>query len=162
MALQIGDQAPDFTLHMKTEAGFQSVTLSHASGKKNTLILFFPMAFTGVCTTELCSISQGLEAYASVNADVLGISGDSPFALEAWAEKEGIKIPLLSDYEHTVARAYGVAYESFFPQLPIGGVARRSAFIVDKFGVIQYAEVHDDPSELPDFQAISSKLAGLK
>ena len=120
------------------------------------------MAFTGVCTTELCSISQGLEAYASVNADVLGISGDSPFALEAWAEKEGIKIPLLSDYEHTVARAYGVAYESFFPQLPIGGVARRSAFIVDKFGVIQYAEVHDDPSELPDFQAISSKLAGLK
>ena len=162
MALQIGDKAPDFTLHTKTAEGFQPVTLSAAFGKKNTLILFFPMAFTGVCTTEMCSISQGLEAYASVNAEVVGISGDSPFALEAWAEKESIQIPLLSDYEHIVAKAYGVAYESFFPQLPIGGVAKRSAFIVDKFGLIQYAEVHDVPSELPDFAAISKTLATLK
>lgn len=162
MALKIGDKAPDFTLHTKTAEGFAPVTLSEAFGKKNTLILFFPMAFTGVCTTELCSVSQGLEAYASVNAEVIGISGDSPFALAAWAEKESIKIPLLSDYEHTVSRAYGVAYESFFPQLPIGGVAKRSAFIVDKFGLIQYAEIHDNPSDLPDFSAISKTLASLK
>ncbi|HEX8372979.1 MAG TPA: redoxin domain-containing protein [Chthoniobacterales bacterium] len=164
MALLIGDKAPDFTLPTKTDDGFQSVTLSAAFGKKNTLILFFPMAFTGVCTTEFCSVSQGLEAYESVNAEVVGISGDSPFALDAWAEKEGIKIPLLSDYEHTVAKAYGVAYESFLPQLglPMGGVAKRAAFIVDKFGIIQYAQVNEDARDLPDFSAISAKLADLK
>jgi glutaredoxin-dependent peroxiredoxin len=164
MALQIGEKAPDFTLPTKTSEGFQPITLSESYGKKNTVILFFPMAFTGVCTTELCSVSQGLEAYASVNAVVLGISGDSPFSLDVWAQKEAIKIPLLSDYEHTVASAYGVAYESFLPQigLPMGGVAKRSAFIVDKLGLIQYAEVHDDAHNLPDFAAISAKLAELK
>ena len=164
MALSVGDKAPDFTLPTKTRDGFTPVTLSATLGQKNTLILFFPMAFTGVCTTELCSISQGLDAYASLNAEVLGISGDSPFALDAWAEKEGISIPLLSDYEHAVAKAYGVAYESFLPQLglPMGGVAKRSAFIVDKFGLIQYAEVLEDARELPNFDAISTKLAALK
>jgi len=95
---------------------------------------------------------------------VLGISGDNPFAQEAWAQKEGITIPLLSDYEHTVTAAYGVAYESFLPEigLPMGGVAKRSAFIVDRAGLIQYAEVLEDARELPNFDAITAKLAEIK
>ena len=164
MALQIGDKAPDFTLPTKTADRFKLVTLSESFGKKNTVILFFPMAFTGVCTTEMCSVSQGLEAYDSVSAAVLGISGDSPFAQDAWAQKEKISIVLLSDYEHSVTKAYGVAYKSFLPQinLPMGGVAKRSAFIVDKNGIVQYAEVHEDAHDLPDFAAIIAKLAELK
>lgn len=164
MALQVGDKASDFTLPTKTADGPKLVSLSDFLGKKNTLILFFPMAFTGVCTTEMCSVSQGLDAYASVNAEVLGISGDSPFAQEAWAQKEKIAVTLLSDYEHNVARAFGVAYDSFLPEknLPMGGVSKLSAFIVDKLGVIQYAQVSESPKDLPDFEAISAKLAQLK
>ncbi|HEY5753504.1 MAG TPA: redoxin domain-containing protein [Chthoniobacterales bacterium] len=164
MALQVGDKAPDFTLPTKTADGPKLVSLTDFIGKKNTLILFFPMAFTGVCTTEMCSVTQGLDAYASVNAEVLGISGDSPFAQEAWAQKEKIAVTLLSDYEHNVARAFGVAYDSFLPEknLPMGGVSKRSAFIVDKLGVIQYAQVSESPKDLPDFEAISAKLAQLK
>jgi len=164
MALQTGDSAPAFTLSTKTAEGPQLVSLSDFLGKQNVVLLFFPMAYTGVCTTELCSVSQGLEAYSALHAAVLGISGDNPFAQEAWAQKEGITIPLLSDYEHTVTAAYGVAYESFLPEigLPMGGVAKRSAFIVDRAGLIQYAEVLEDARELPNFDAITAKLAEIK
>ncbi len=162
--LTIGTKAPDFSLSCKHADGIKLVTLSEHAGKSNVLLLFVPMAFTGVCTEEFCTISQGLSAYADLNAAVLGISGDNPFAQEAWAQKEKITLSLLSDYDHKVAKAYGVAYDSFLPQhnLPMGGVAKRSAFIVDKNGVIQYAESHDDPQKLPDFAAIKSKLAELK
>jgi peroxiredoxin len=122
------------------------------------------MVFTGVCTEEFCAISQRLTDYTSLDAVVLGISGDNPFAQEAWALKEAITVPLLSDYEHKVTEAYGIAYEQFAPQfnLPMGGVAKRSAFIVDKAGVVQYAECSDDPTKLPNFAAIKAKLAELK
>jgi peroxiredoxin len=122
------------------------------------------MAFTGVCTTEFCEISKGIGVYDSLNALIYGISGDNPFAQQAWAAKEGISIPLLSDYDHSVARAYGVAYESFLPQVGLGmaGVAKRSAFIVDRSGVVQYAESSDDPKQLPDFAAIQARLSELK
>jgi len=121
------------------------------------------MAFTGVCTTELCQASDGLDAYAEINAQVYGISGDSPFSLEVWAEKERIKVPLLSDYDHVVTKAYGVAYDSFAPDrgLPMGGVPKRSAFIIDRNGVIQYAESSDNPRQLPNFDAIKAKLNEL-
>src|SRR6476660_7118377 len=111
MALQVGDTAPDFTLVTKTAEGPALVKLSDEIGKKNILLLFVPMAFTGVCTTELCDITQGLADYSALDATVFGISGDNPFAQEAWAKKEGIGLTLLSDYEHAVAKAYGVAYE---------------------------------------------------
>jgi glutaredoxin-dependent peroxiredoxin len=126
-------------------------------------LLFFPMAFTTVCTAEMCDTSNALETYEEVNAQVYGISGDSPFSLEAWSREKNIKVPLLSDYDHAVARAYGVAYDSFAPQrnLPIGGVAKRSAFIVDRNGVIQYAESSEDPKQLPNFEAIKAKLKEL-
>ena len=161
MALSIGTKAPDFALSSKDADGVKIVKLSENFGKTNTVLLFFPMAFTSVCTAEMCDVSSGLEAYE--NARVYGISGDSPFSLDAWAKKEGITIPLLSDYEHSAAKAYDVAYESFLPHvnLPMGGVAKRSAFIVDKGGFIQYAESSDDPKQLPDFEAIRRTLRKL-
>ena len=163
MALTVGTSAPDFTLTSKTADGPKLVSLANYKGKSAVVLLFFPMAFTGVCTEEFCSVSQGLGDYESVNASVLGISGDNPFAQEAWATKEDIKVSLLADYEHTVAKAYGIAYDSFLTDhnLPMGGVPKRSAFIVDKDGVIQYAESSDDPKELPNFDAIKAKLAEL-
>jgi peroxiredoxin len=164
MALKVGDKAPDFELTTKAADGPKKIKLGSNFGKKNTVLLFFPMAFTGVCTKEMCDVSQGLNAFTSLNADVLGISGDNPFAQEAWAQKEKIQVPLLADYEHKVAQAYGVAYDSFLPQKNLGmaGVAKRSAFIVDKQGVIRYAESSDDPTKLPDFDKIKATLAQLK
>ena len=128
------------------------------------LLLFFPMAFTGTCTTEMCEVSAGLNAYSDLNATVYGISGDNPFAQEAWAKKESITVPLLSDYEHKVAKQYDVMYDSFLPQMNLGmsGVAKRSAFIVDRAGIIQYAESNDDARELPNFDKIKARLAELK
>ena len=163
MALSIGTKAPDFALSCKTSEGINLIKLSDNFGKKNTLLLFFPMAFTGVCTAEMCDTSDELGTYEDVNAQVYGISGDSPFSLEAWSRDKNIKVPLLSDYDHTVTRAYGVAYDSFAPQrnLPMGGVAKRSAFIVDRNGVIQYAESSEDAKQLPDFEAIKAKLKEL-
>lgn len=163
MALSIGDKAPDFKLSSMGADGPKHVTLSENFGKKNTLLLFFPMAFTGVCTKEMCDISNGINTYTEADAEVIGISGDSPFAQQAWAQKENITVTLASDYEHKVAEAYGIAYESFLPQknLGMGGVPMRSAFIVDKNGVIQYAESSDNPGQLPDFEKIQAKLAEL-
>jgi len=164
MALATGTKAPDFSLPTKTADGPKQVKLSENFGKTNTLLLFFPMAFTGTCTTEMCTISNGLRDYSDLNATVYGISGDNPFAQEAWAKKESITVPLLSDYEHKIAKEYDVMYDSFLPQMNLGmsGVPKRSAFIVDRAGVIQYAESNDDARELPNFDKIKAKLAELK
>ena len=164
MPLKVGDKAPDFTLTAKTAEGPKPAKLSDSFGKKNTLLLFFPMVYTGVCTKEMCDTSANLGAYDKLNAAVYGISGDNPFAQEAWAQANKITVPLLSDYEHKVTRAYGVAYDSFLPQLNLGyaGVAKRSAFVVDKSGVIRHAESNDDPKALPNFDAIQKCLAQLK
>lgn len=163
MSIKVGDQAPDFTLVTKSADGPQLVKLSDLVGKSNIVLLFVPMAFTGVCTTEFCAISAGISEYETLDAKVLGISGDNPFAQAAWAEKEGITIPLLSDYEHDVAKAYGVAYDQFLPSknLIMGGVAKRSAFVIDKAGVVQYAEVKESPGDLPDFEAVKAVLRSL-
>ena len=164
MPLAVGTKAPDFTLPTKTTEGPKQIKLSENFGKKNTLLLFFPMAFTGTCTEEMCSLTPALPNYEGMNAVVYGISGDNPFAQEAWSQKEKIGVALLSDYEHKVARDYGVAYDSFLPQKNLGmaGVAKRSAFVIDTNGVIQYAESSDDPGQLPNFDKIKAKLAELK
>ena len=122
------------------------------------------MVHTGVCTKEMCDVSNGLGDYTQLGATVVGISGDNPFAQEAWAHTNKITVPLLSDYDHKVARAYGVAYENFLPQLHLGysGVAKRSAFVVDKTGVIRYAESNEDPKVLPNFSAIQACLTQCK
>ena len=164
MALSVGEKAPDFELTTLGENGPELVKLSDQLGGGNILLMFVPMAFTGVCTTEFCSVTSELADYEGMNAKVFGISGDNPFAQKNWAEKEGIGIKLLSDYEHTVAKAYDVAYDSFLPEknLTMGGVPKRSAFIVDNDGIIQYAESNDSPGDLPNFDAIKAKLGELK
>ncbi|MGB0774634.1 MAG: redoxin domain-containing protein [Akkermansiaceae bacterium] len=163
MSINVGDKAPDFTLVTKTSEGPETVTLSDLIGKSNILILFVPMAFTGTCTEQFCAVTQGLSAYEDLDAKVLGISGDNPFAQEAWAQKEGIGITLLSDYEHTAASDYGVAYETFLPaaNLIMGGVPKRSAFVIDKTGTVRYAEVLEDPHDLPNAVAIMECLKTL-
>jgi peroxiredoxin len=164
MPLATGTKAPDFSLPTKTADGPMQIKLSDNFGKTNTLLLFFPMAFTGTCTTEMCSLSKELPNYGGLNTTVYGISGDNPFAQEAWAKKESITVLLLSDYEHKIAKEYDVIYDSFLPQmnLGMGGVPKRSAFIIDRAGVIQYAESNDDARELPNFLQIKAKLAELK
>ena len=164
MALATGTKAPDFSLSTKTADGPKQVKLSDNFSKTNTLLLFFPMAFTGTCTTEMCGISQELPNYSGQNTTVYGISGDNPFAQEAWAQKEKITVPLLSDYEHKVAKTYDVAYDSFLPQmnLGMGGVPKRAVFIIDRNGIIQYAESNDDARALPNFEKVKAKLAELK
>ncbi len=162
MALETGTKAPDFSLGTKTADGPKKIRLSDNFGSKNTVLLFFPWAFSSVCTQEMCDFSNGLAEYSGLNAEVYGISGDSPYALEAWAKANNITVTLLSDYDHKVTKAYDVAYESFFPPVGIAGVPKRSAFVIDKNGVIQYAESSDNPKQIPSFEAINAKLAELQ
>ena len=161
MAITTGDTAPDFTLVTLGENGPALFTLSEALKDSKVVLLFVPMAFTSVCTEEFCDVSQGLGEYKELGATVVGISGDSPFAQSAWAEKEGISLPLLSDYQHQVAEAYGIAYEQFLPEknLIMGGVPKRSAFVIGQDGKVLYAEVNDHPKDLPDFAKVKAALA---
>jgi len=156
MALSAGSKAPDFTLKTKREGDPKDVKLSENFGKKKTVLLFFPLAFTGVCTKEFCDVSAGLSAYEKLDAAVYGISVDSPFAQEAWAEKEKIQTPLLSDLNKEVSKAYG----TLLPDLiGLGSVSARAAFVIDKTGVIRYSEQTPTPLELPDFKKIQATLA---
>ena len=154
MATQVGESAPAFTLK---NADLEEVSLADFSGRK-VVLLFVPLAFSGPCTQELCDISAGINAYDDLGAQVLGISVDSPFSLKAWAEKEGITIPLLSDFNKEVSAAYGAQFEDL---LGFKGVAKRSAFVVDGAGVVRYASVSDDPKQLPDFEEIKACLQSL-
>lgn len=158
MPLATGTTAPDFSLKTKTATGLEDVKLADYKGKQNVVLLFFPAAFTGVCTSEMCSISQTLNAYQKLNAQVIGISVDTPFAQEAWAKQEGITFPLVSDLNKTVTTAYDVLLEDL---VGIGSAAKRAAFVIDKAGVIQYAEATPTPKDLPDFTAVQAKLAEL-
>jgi peroxiredoxin len=156
MALSVGSPAPQFTLKSKNESGLADVTLPVAG--KNTVILFFPLAFTGVCTQELCDITAGLSAYSDLNAEVIGISVDSPFAQEAWAQKEKIGITLVSDLNKEATKAYDVV----FPALAgIGDTSARAAFVIDSQGVVQYSEQTATPKDLPNFDAVKAKLQEL-
>jgi len=158
MPIKVGSKAPDFTLKSKTPTGLADIKLSENFHKKNTVLLFFPAAFTGVCTQELCAISAGLGQYASLNAAVIGISIDTPFAQEAWAKQEKITIPLASDLNKKVIQDYDVV----FPMLAgIGDTAARAAFVIDKQGVVQYAEQTASPKELPNFDAVKQTLTKL-
>ena len=159
MPLAAGTKAPDFTLKSKDPNGLKDVTLSANFGKKNTVLLFFPLAFTGVCTQEMCDVTQGLGSYSDLDAEIIAVSVDSPFAQEAWAQSKGIKLTLASDLNKKTAEAYGV----LLPDLVgIGATAARAAFVIDKNGVIQYSEQTPTPKDLPNFDAIKQKLGSLK
>lgn len=153
--LQVGTKAPNFKL-FNTEK--QEVTLAQYEGK-NVVLLFFPLAFTGVCTTELCGVRDDISNYSKLNAEVLAISVDSAFALGAFKEKEHYNFQLLSDFNKTVSTAYDSIYASF--ALGMEGVSKRSAFVVDKTGTLQYAEVLENAGDVPNLTAIKELLVTL-
>jgi peroxiredoxin len=155
MSVQVGQDAPDFTLK---NTDMQDVTLSTFRGQKNVVLLFVPLAFTGVCTTELCSVRDNLNTYAQLNAEVFGVSVDSPFAQKAWKEKEKLNFTLLSDFNRQAVKAYGAQYESL---IGLQGVAKRAAFVIDKQGKVRYAEVMEDARNLPNFDQINATLKSL-
>jgi peroxiredoxin len=159
MAISVGSKAPDFNLKSKQASGVVDVKLSNNFGKKNTVVLFFPLAFTGVCTKEMCDITAGLSAYSGLNADVIGISVDSPFAQEAWAQKEKIGITLASDLNKVTAKAFGVLLDDL---KGFGSVSARAAFVIDQNGVVQYSEQTPTPGDLPNFNAVKDTLGKLK
>jgi peroxiredoxin len=159
MPLKIGTSAPDFTLKTKTAQGLEDVKLSDNFGRRATVLFFFPLAFTGVCTQEMCDVSGGISAYENLNAAVYGISIDSPFAQEAWAKQEKITIKLLSDLNKTAIKAYDVV----FPNIAgIGDSAARAAFVIDKNGAIVHSEQTPTPKDLPNFEAVKAALSKLK
>ena len=155
MALEKGQKAPDFTLKTKTEGGLEDVTLSGNFGSRNTVVLFFPLAFTGVCTDEMCSVSSGIGEYEALEATVYAISVDSPFVQEAWAKANNITIPVLSDFNKEVARAYDVLYPEL---IGLKGVAKRSAFVINRAGEIIFSWASEDPKVLPPFDEIKATL----
>ena len=161
MALKIGDVAPDFTLKSKNQTGdIKDVKLSDYKGK-NIVLLFYPLSFTGTCTEEMCTISNGFNEYSNLNAEVFGISIDSLFTQEAWAKQNNIKIPLLSDFNKEVIEKYGTKYPEGGFVLGMNGVSKRSAFIIDKKGIVQYTEILEDAGKLPDFIKIKETLKQL-
>jgi glutaredoxin-dependent peroxiredoxin len=161
MAIEIGKKAPEFTLKSKNQTGeVKDISLGDYKGK-NVILLFHPLAFTGVCTTEMCTISEGFEYYSQLNAVVLGISVDTVFTHEAWAKQNKITIPLLSDFNKEVCAKYGTLYPDGGFVLGMNGVSKRAAFIVDKEGIVRYAEILDDAGQLPDFEKIKEVLKSL-
>lgn len=153
--IQPGQPAPDFTLY---DSDKQKVTLSSLKGN-NVLLLFFPQAFTGTCTKELCSTRDNIGLYNDLDARVLAISVDSVFTLARYKEDQHLNFPLLSDFNKNVSAEYGALYDTF--AFDMKGVSKRSAFVIDKQGVVRYAEVLEKATDLPDFAAIQKTLKDL-
>ncbi|SFW70263.1 redoxin domain-containing protein [Chitinophaga sancti] len=156
MSIAIGTMAPAFSLN-DTEK--KKVTLEDFKGQ-NLVILFFPLAFTSVCTAELCSVRDSLATYNGLNTAVVGISVDSPFTLGKFKAEQNLNFPLLSDFNKEASQAYGAYYENFV--LDLKGVSKRAAFVVDKEGTVKYAQVLESAGDLPDFEAIKKTLAELQ
>lgn len=150
--LSIGDKAPEFTLRATDKA---EKSLKDYSGK-NVVLLFFPLAFTGVCTKELCGVRDDLKAYDELNAQILAVSVDSLFTLEQFKAAQNYNFPLLSDFNKEVSRAYGSLYEDFV--LGMKGVSKRSAFVISPEGMIKYAEILEDAGQIPNFDNIKKAL----
>jgi peroxiredoxin len=155
MSVQVNDKAPSFTLYSDAK---KEVSLADYEGR-NLLVLFFPLAFTGTCTEELCTMRDALAEYNGMDTDIVGISVDSVFTLEKFKAAEGLNFPLLSDFNKEVSRQYGALYEDFV--LGMRGVSKRAAFIVDKEGNIRYQEVLENAGDLPNFTTIKETLGGL-
>jgi len=155
MAIQVGQQAPNFTLYNTQK---QTVSLTDFKGK-NVVLLFFPLAFTGVCTDELCTMRDDIASYSGLNAQVLAASVDSLFTLGKFKAEQNLNFPLLSDFNKTTSEAYGALYGDFV--LGMKGVSKRSAFVIDGEGTIRYAEVLDNAGNLPNFEKVKAALASL-
>lgn len=152
MKIEVGTQAPEFTLYSSDK---QKITLSELRGK-NVLLLFFPLAFTSTCTKELCGVRDSISLYNRLNAEVLGISVDSLHTLAKYKEEQQLNFPLLSDFNKEVSEQYGALYETFGYNMK--GVSKRSAFLIDKTGIVKYAEVLENASDIPNFEAIERAL----
>ena len=157
MAILVGNKAPDFSLVSDTK---ETVNLNDYKGK-NLVVLFFPLAYTGVCTTELCTMRDDISNYSDMNADIVAISVDSPFVLEQFKASQNLNFPLLSDFNKVASTDYDSLYEEF-PAFGMRGVSKRSAFVVDKEGVCRYKEICASPGDLPNFDAIKETLSSLK
>lgn len=155
MTIEKGKKAPDFTLKTKRASGIEDVKLSDNFGKSHTVLLFIPLAFTPVCTKEFCQVTSEYEQYDKLGAQVYGISVDSPFTLDAWAKASKMGITLLSDMPKEVIEKYGVLDKEL---LGLKGVAKRSAFVINKDGLITYTWVSDDPQQYPNFDEIKEAL----
>jgi len=155
MALQIGQPAPDFTLYNSEKL---KVTLSEQRGN-NVLLLFFPMAFSSVCTAELCATRDNIAFYNNTKATVFGISVDSVYALKKFKEDQHLNFELLSDFNKEVSKAYGALHDTF--GYDMRGVSKRAAFVIDAEGIIRYAEVLENPGNQPNFQKIQETLAAM-
>jgi peroxiredoxin len=156
MKITLGSLAPDFSLYSSEK---EKISLSDFKNK-NVLLLFFPLAFTSVCTKELCHVRDNITIYNDSDATVLGISVDSPQTLAKFKEDQKLNFILLSDFNKTVSENYGCLYQTFV--MDMKGVSKRSAFIIDKEGIIQYAEVLENAGGEPDFHAIQNCLFSLK
>ncbi len=155
MSIEIGQAAPDFTLFNSEK---KSVSLSEQKGS-NVVLLFFPLAFTSVCTAELCSVRDNIDWYNNVNAKVFGISVDALQTLAKFKEDQKLNFTLLSDFNKEVSRAYNSIYEMFGYNMK--GVSKRSAFVINKEGIVRYAEVLENAGQQPDFEAVQKTLAEL-
>lgn len=153
--LQSGDKAPDFALRSSDKS---LIKLSEQRGK-NVVLLFFPFAFTGVCTKEMCQMRDSLADYEKLDAQILAVSVDSPFTLAKWKEEQGFNFPLLSDFNKSVSKKYDSIYKEF--SMGLKGVSKRAAFVIDKTGVIRYAEVLENAGEIPDFSAVKQTLQSI-
>lgn len=152
MALTVGQQAPAFTLFSSDK---KEVSLADYAGR-NVVLLFFPMAFTSVCTAELCEMRDNLHVYQNLNADVLAISVDSPFTLDKFKAEQNLPFPLLSDFNKEVSAAYGALYDTFV--MNMHGVSKRAAFVVGPEGTLKYTEVLDNAGNVPNFDAVKAAL----
>ncbi len=158
MAVELNQKAPDFTTKVCNGEQFQDFTLSKELGKANMVLAFFPLAFSPICTNEMCAFRDSLSQLNSLRARVYGISVDSPFVLNAFIKANALKFELLTDFNREISRAYGVLHEDL---MGLKGVAKRSVFVLDKTGTVRYKWVSDDPRQLPDLGAIRAALAKL-
>lgn len=155
MKIEVGSKAPDFSLYSSEK---EKISLNDFKDK-NVVLLFFPLAFTGVCTKELCNVRDNIGLYNNSKAKVLAISVDSPQTLAKFKEDQRLNFPLLSDFNKIISAEYGSLYETF--SLDMKGVSKRSAFVIDREGMVRYAEVLENAREEPDYLAIENCLAGL-
>ncbi len=156
MAIAVGADAPDFTTKNTAKQDF---TISSHKGKDNVVLLFFPFAFSPICSDELCGIRDGWKDYNTPGAVTYGISVDSPHALWGWREKEKFPFDLLTDFNKNISQAYGVLHETLGPWK---GVSKRSAIVIGKDGKVAYSWSSDDPKVKPDVAAIKAAVAKLK
>lgn len=158
MPLPVGSLAPDFVLKTKNAKGLRDVRLSDHLGKQNVVLLFFPGAFTHICTKEMCDVTEGMSKFEGASAQVYGVSNDTPFVLEEWSKQISLGFPLLSDFQHEVAKAYDVVWPDF---AGLGPGTARAVFIIDMKGVIRYAEQTPTLLDFPNYAAIDAALVRL-